>query len=1212
MYTVKFIKSKLFSRPMLVILTALFIVSVLISAQAPQPVAAVIFNEPDDPIDDNPPDFEPPANGFVWSVPSHYGGDQNHDGLVDTYWRAVTKDYDPAYIYPDTWPMNFYGCQTVDDFEGGGTNSYQWEIDGTIQSVRNCYFTYDFATQGTYAVTMTVTSSDGTSVSFPQEVYIKDYLIVAIGDSLASGEGNPDIPMPRNDWGIPIGDPEWQDKRCHRSANAYPSRAAMAIEYADPHTSVTFISFACSGAAIMTPVWDPYGLQWGWPPLNLDPDPSKYRGLGILGPYIGMETDDYNIATFIPSQIDQLQASLTPPEGKSQRQFDSLIVSAGGNDLHFGNIAMTCLFQDNCYPNATIFETPNLAFNMSTLIWRALTPAALNGAPTSLPDSFTALAAAIEGLNPQPADVYLTQYADQTRGDIPSDPSARFCNMLFDLLYPSTDYGATSSESGPLSQIALYGLDHAILDIVNAHVDDGWHYVDGITSYEVDPDPSKPHGTDGPFARDENGYGHGYCASDNWIVRADESVFTQGPYPLRLLTAGTLHPNAKGIEVIKNRLLYYMLPELEAESPDAPAGDPPVFTSSFTSNGLTSQPGENGWYTHSCDSNQSCAFSRVVLQVTATGSAPLEAANVYVNNLEGCTLPGVSCPTTVITPTNQLVWNFTFLNDGIYQMNFAVSDSVDQISDYVSEIKVDLQPPYSITVPEPFSVDEGSSITLTAVASDTMSTIINLDWDLDYDGIYETADEQPRFSAASLDGPTSKTVRVRATDEAGHFVITTAGINVLNVAPTATINGAPATEEEGTLISLTSTITDPAASDTTFTYEWTVEKDGTTYDSGSDADFSFTPDDNGSYEVSLSVTDDDGDVGTASQTIGVTNVSPVLSNLSGSATSVNEASNFTLSGDLTDPGSADTFELTIDWGDGSTPALASLPTGTTSFSFDHTYADDDPTGTASDTYAIDLSVADDDGGEATGASSVVVDNLPPAVTISAPENGTLYAINTAVNPSASMSDASALDTLTCSVDWADGSSVSPTLSGGVCSASHVYNAAGVYIIEMTGADDDTGATTDSVMVVVYDPSAGFVTGGGWISSPAGAYKPDESLAGKATFGFVSKYKRGETIPTGNTAFNFDLAGMAFASQSYEWLIVNQGGTNAQFKGAGMINGMLDPNSHTYKFMVWAGDGSPDTFRIRIWWEDTSGEHDVYDNGISQPIGGGSIVVHTGR
>ena len=63
----------------------------------------------------------------------------------------------------------------------------------------------------------------------------------------------------------------------------------------------------------------------------------------------------------------------------------------------------------------------------------------------------------------------------------------------------------------------------------------------------------------------------------------------------------------------------------------------------------------------------------------------------------------------------------------------------------------------------------------------------------------------------------------------------------------------------------------------------------------------------------------------------------------------------------------------------------------------------------------------------------------------------------------------------------------------------------------------------------------------------------------------------------------------------------------------MVNGALDPNGNAYKFMLWAGDASPDTFRIRIWWEDADGlEHDVYDNGFNQSIGGGSIVVHTGK
>jgi hypothetical protein len=141
-------------------------------------------------------------------------------------------------------------------------------------------------------------------------------------------------------------------------------------------------------------------------------------------------------------------------------------------------------------------------------------------------------------------------------------------------------------------------------------------------------------------------------------------------------------------------------------------------------------------------------------------------------------------------------------------------------------------------------------------------------------------------------------------------------------------------------------------------------------------------------------------------------------------------------------------------------------------------------------------------------------------------------------------------------------------------------------------------------VVVYDPAGGFVTGGGWIWSPAGAYIADPTLEGKATFGFVSKYVRGANVPTGNTEFQFKTGNLNFKSTSYQWLVVNQNGSNAQFKGYGTINGVGN-----FGFMIWAADGSPDTFRIKIWviGDETNV---IYDNGTNQPIGGGSIVVHT--
>jgi hypothetical protein len=138
-------------------------------------------------------------------------------------------------------------------------------------------------------------------------------------------------------------------------------------------------------------------------------------------------------------------------------------------------------------------------------------------------------------------------------------------------------------------------------------------------------------------------------------------------------------------------------------------------------------------------------------------------------------------------------------------------------------------------------------------------------------------------------------------------------------------------------------------------------------------------------------------------------------------------------------------------------------------------------------------------------------------------------------------------------------------------------------------------------VVIYDPSAGFVTGGGWFNSPAGAYKADETLTGKANFGFVAKYKNGANVPDGNTQFQFKAGDLNFHSSSYEWLVV--AGNMAMFRGEGTING-----EGSYTFMIWADDDNPDTFRIHIW--DDSGT--VYDNGSRQSLGGGSIKVHNGN
>jgi hypothetical protein len=188
-----------------------------------------------------------------------------------------------------------------------------------------------------------------------------------------------------------------------------------------------------------------------------------------------------------------------------------------------------------------------------------------------------------------------------------------------------------------------------------------------------------------------------------------------------------------------------------------------------------------------------------------------------------------------------------------------------------------------------------------------------------------------------------------------------------------------------------------------------------------------------------------------------------------------------------------------------------------------------------------------------------------------------------------------------------------------------FTEAGVHTICLRGWDSyqNTADSGECIFLTVYDPDGGFVTGGGWIQSPQGAYVADSSLTGKATFGFVSKYKKGAHIPTGTTEFEFQVADLYFYSDLYDWLVV--AGARAKYKGTGTING-----SGTYKFMLTAIDADAndsdrfhtDRFRIKIWWEEQVSnetiEHIVYDNGLqadesddnaTTAIGGGSIVVH---
>jgi plastocyanin len=243
-------------------------------------------------------------------------------------------------------------------------------------------------------------------------------------------------------------------------------------------------------------------------------------------------------------------------------------------------------------------------------------------------------------------------------------------------------------------------------------------------------------------------------------------------------------------------------------------------------------------------------------------------------------------------------------------------------------------------------------------------------------------------------------------------------------------------------------------------------------------------------------------------------------------------------------------------------------------------------------------------------------------------DATLVAAGTTVNFTV---EASSVDQHIITWDFGDGATAGPAPDpdGGSATASHLYDESGVYPVMVT-VEHESGLIQTATLnfIVVYDPSAGFVTGGGWIDSPPGAYTPsdptDPDIVGVAEFGFVSRYKKGQTVPAGNTSFEFASAGLDFSSTSYDWLVV-QGLGKAAFKGVGVIAGV--PGEFQFRITVWDADVNEsdslevDRFRMQIWTTLPNGEdYFVYDNGFgvdpdlddqggTTELGGGSIVIH---
>ncbi|HEU4561366.1 MAG TPA: DNA/RNA non-specific endonuclease, partial [Longimicrobium sp.] len=173
-------------------------------------------------------------------------------------------------------------------------------------------------------------------------------------------------------------------------------------------------------------------------------------------------------------------------------------------------------------------------------------------------------------------------------------------------------------------------------------------------------------------------------------------------------------------------------------------------------------------------------------------------------------------------------------------------------------------------------------------------------------------------------------------------------------APVAATDG-PYNGFEGSAVTLDgSASSDPDGDVLTYTWDF---GDGTT---GTGAKPTHTWADNGTYVVTLTVTDPAGADATVTTSVTVFNVAPTVSAFAGGTVLPQQA--YTSGGTFADPG-ADSWTATVDYGDGA--GAQPLALSGNAFSLSHVY-------TAPGTYTVTVTVSDDDGATSTKTATVTV------------------------------------------------------------------------------------------------------------------------------------------------------------------------------------------------------------------------------------------------
>lgn len=207
-------------------------------------------------------------------------------------------------------------------------------------------------------VTVDVNAGPEVPERITEEIRVRDILIAGLGDSIASGEGNPDRPVELSSGGFCFrnylgggeyfrpgrarfqGDKscgsgsgltpwqrfnaQWSNAACHRSLYSYQTRAALALAVKHPHIAVTYLPLACTGATIES------GLLGSQRARECLVTRSKVTCQGTVNAQVG----------------ELRQAIAAANRRQADRKIDLIFLSVGANDIDFSGLVADVIVEN--------------------------------------------------------------------------------------------------------------------------------------------------------------------------------------------------------------------------------------------------------------------------------------------------------------------------------------------------------------------------------------------------------------------------------------------------------------------------------------------------------------------------------------------------------------------------------------------------------------------------------------------------------------------------------------------------------------------------------------------------------------------------------------------------------------------------------------------------------------------------------------------------